>query len=93
VEVKNGADIALTVVEVGKGNRDYTKRMTSRIETVETEIMQMSAEELATFREWFAEFEADEWDRQFAAHVKAGKLDHLAEKARRDFETGLLTEL
>ena len=75
------------------GNRDYTKTMTSRIEKVETEIMQMSAEELATFREWFAEFEADEWDRQFAANVKAGKLDHLAEKARRDFETGLLTEL
>ena len=29
--------------------------MTSRIEKVETEIMQMSAEELAAFRDWFVE--------------------------------------
>jgi hypothetical protein len=33
---------------------------------------------------WFFQFEADAWDRQFKADVHGGKLDTLAEKAIRD---------
>ena len=67
--------------------------MTSRIEKIETEVMQLSAEELDAFRAWFAEYDFDAWDRQIEADSKAGKLDHLSAAAMRDYEAGLTTEL
>ena len=51
----------------------------SKVENLEKQIQQLSPEELAEFRRWFAEFDAHLWDRQFEADVKAGKLDALAE--------------
>ena len=38
------------------GDRDYTEVMTSRIEKIETEVMQLSAKELDAFRAWFADY-------------------------------------
>lgn len=32
----------------------------------------LSADELARFREWFDEFDAEVWDRQFAEDAKSG---------------------
>lgn len=64
----------------------------SRIEKIEAEIQDMSPEERAAFRAWFAEFDADEWDRQFEADVEAGKLDALADSALRDHAAGLTTK-
>lgn len=55
----------------------------SKVEELEKQIEQLSAVELAEFRRWYAEFDAQVWDRQFEADVKAGKLDALAEKASR----------
>jgi hypothetical protein len=37
----------------------------SRVEKVESQISELSSAELAAFREWFAEFDASAWDRQF----------------------------
>jgi len=54
----------------------------SRVEKIESQIGELSSAELAAFREWFVEFDACAWNRQFEADVKAGKLDSLAEKAR-----------
>ena len=65
----------------------------SRIEQIEAEIQRMSPEELAMFRAWFAEFDWESWDRQFAEDVKAGKLDALAGVALRDHEAGHSTKL
>lgn len=65
----------------------------SKVENLEREIQQLSPEELAEFRRWFAEFDAQIWDRQFAADVAAGKLDSLAEKALRAHAAGESTEL
>jgi hypothetical protein len=65
----------------------------SRVEQIETEIRRMSSEELALFRAWFAEFDAESWDRQFAEDVKAGKLDALTALAIRDHEAGHSTKL
>ena len=56
----------------------------SRVEKIESQIREFSSEELAAFRDWFAEFDASAWDRQFESDVKAGKLDSLAEKALND---------
>ncbi len=51
------------------------------MEIIERQIKELSPKELAEFREWFAEFDGELWDRQFEADVKAGKLDALAERA------------
>ena len=64
-----------------------------KIENLEQQVRALSAEELARFREWFAQFDAEAWDRQLEADVKAGKLDKLAERALRAHATGQSTEL
>jgi hypothetical protein len=53
----------------------------SKVEAIEQQIEKLSADELAAFRRWYAAFDAEVWDRQFASDVKTGKLDALAEKA------------
>jgi hypothetical protein len=65
----------------------------SRIEKVETEIERMRAEELAAFRAWFAEFDAQAWDRKLEADVHAGKLDGLADRELRKHGTGQSSKL
>lgn len=53
----------------------------TRVEVLEQEVQKLSSEELASFRRWFAEYAADQWDRQIERDVKEGKLDALAERA------------
>jgi hypothetical protein len=64
-----------------------------KIEVLERQVQDLSAEELAEFRRWFAAFDAEVWDRQFEADVKAGKLDALAAKALQDHAAGRSTQL
>jgi hypothetical protein len=64
----------------------------SKVESLEKRISALSAEELAEFRQWFAEFDAAAWDRQIERHAKAGKLDALADEALRDHASGKSTE-
>ncbi len=65
----------------------------SKVENIESQIEELSPEELATLREWFAKFDAEAWDRQFEDDVKAGRLDALAERALRDRLAGRSTKL
>ena len=65
----------------------------SKVEAIENQIKELSREELAKFRAWFAEFDGELWDRQFEADVKAGKLDAIAENALRDHRSGQSTKL
>ena len=60
----------------------------SKIEQIEHQVKALSAEELAAFRQWFAVFDADAWDRQFEADVTAGKLNTAAARALRDHAAG-----
>lgn len=53
----------------------------SKVEAIEKQIEKLSPDELAAFRRWYAAFDAESWDRQFEADVKAGKLDALADRA------------
>jgi len=64
----------------------------SKLEALEKRVSALSAEELAEFRRWFAEFDAAAWDRQIARDVNAGKLDTLADEALRDHVGGKSTE-
>jgi hypothetical protein len=65
----------------------------SKLEIIEGQIKELSREELAQFREWLARFDADVWDHQLEADVKAGRLDALAENALRDHRAGRSTKL
>ncbi len=65
----------------------------SKVENLEKEVEQLSDQELAQFRRWFAEFDAELWDRQFEADVKSGKLDKLADKALQEHAAGRSTKL
>jgi hypothetical protein len=65
----------------------------TRVEALERQVKELSPEELAEFRRRFAEFDAQAWDRQFEADVKAGKLDALADKALRAHAAGETTKL
>ena len=60
----------------------------SKVESIEGLIQELSAQELAKLREWFAQYDAEAWDRQMEADAKAGKLDALAERALRDHLAG-----
>jgi len=60
----------------------------SKVEAIEQQIEKLSPDELAAFRRWYAAFDAEVWDRQFEADVKAGKLDSFAEKALRAHNAG-----
>ncbi|HEY4234720.1 MAG TPA: hypothetical protein VGM76_14900 [Lacipirellulaceae bacterium] len=64
----------------------------STVEEVEAALQRMSPEERATFRAWYAEFDADEWDRQLKADAAAGRLDWLVAEARKDLKEGRCTE-
>ena len=78
----------------GRTARDRTKghRM-SKVASIESRIQELSPEELAELRDWFAKFDAEAWDRQFEADVKAGKLDAMAERALCDHLDGRSTKL
>jgi len=60
----------------------------TKIEKLERDVRALTAKELSSFREWFAEFDAAAWDRQLEEDVKAGKLDAMADAALADHRAG-----
>ena len=48
------------------------------VQELQSAVSQLSAEELARFREWFDKFDAEVWDRQFEEDAKSGKLDSVS---------------
>jgi hypothetical protein len=65
----------------------------SRIEDIENEIRRLTPAELATFREWFLEFDAELWDRQIEADARAGKLNKTADAALMSHRKGESSEI
>ena len=63
-----------------------------KLEEIEDQIRNLSGNELAAFRKWYAEFDAQAWDHQSEIDAKAGKLDALAEDARKAHKEGKSTE-
>lgn len=60
---------------------------------LENAVTGLSPGELARFRAWFSEFDADAWDRKLEEDVKNGRLDALADEAIRAHRAGKTTEL
>lgn len=65
----------------------------SNLQEIEAAISKLSADELAAFRAWFAEFDAEIWDRKFEEDVAAGRLDGLANRALQHLQEGRCTDL
>jgi hypothetical protein len=65
----------------------------SNVQEIEEAIRRLSPEDLAALREWFAEYDADAWDRQIEQDAEAGRLDWLVEEAVRDFKAGRYKDL
>ena len=64
-----------------------------KVNDLERQVQGLSADELAAFRRWFAEFDGEAWDRQFESDAKAGKLNSLAERARQAHAAGKSSKL
>jgi hypothetical protein len=65
----------------------------TRIAEIEQAVQHLAPADLAQFRQWFTEFDAAAWDRQFEQDVAAGRLDALAAEAIDDLRNGRCTEL
>jgi hypothetical protein len=65
----------------------------SNLKEIERAVSQLSTEELAAFRLWFAEFDAEIWDQKFEDDVASGRLEGLAEKALKHLREGNCTDL
>jgi hypothetical protein len=75
-----------------KPNAVYAPHMSS-VHEIETAITKLSRQELLAFRNWFSEFDAAMWDKQFEEDVAAGHLDALADDAIRDLREGRCRDL
>jgi len=60
----------------------------TNVEAIEKEIEKFPPKELAEFRHWCADFDADAWDTQIEAGAASGKLDALAEEALAEYRAG-----
>lgn len=60
----------------------------TRLQKIESEVASLSQQELAQFRAWLDEYEAEQFDQQIENDAKAGRLDRLAEQAKNDHAKG-----
>jgi len=60
----------------------------NRVEKIEGQVKELTAQELARFRAWFAEYDWNVWDGELERDVESGKLDGLASEALADHEAG-----
>lgn len=63
------------------------------VESIQTAIESLSAEELARFRAWFEQRDWQQWDDQIEADSAAGKLDFLVQEAKRVVSNDELQDL
>jgi hypothetical protein len=65
----------------------------TNVASIEQAVAKLPPADLAEFRRWFAEFDADAWDAQIEADAAAGKLDALAEEALAEYHAGKAQEI
>jgi hypothetical protein len=62
------------------------------VKEIEEAVLRLSASEFALFRAWFAEHDAEAWDRRIEDDIAAGRLDALADEALEDLRADRCTE-
>jgi hypothetical protein len=65
----------------------------SAVEKLQRQVQALSHDELAQFRAWFLEYDAEVWDTEIEQDAVAGRLDAHAARALRDLATGDTTPL
>jgi len=58
------------------------------LQQIEQAVRELKPQDLKAFRDWFAEYDAANWDQQIEEDEAAGRLDHLADEAIRHFREG-----
>jgi hypothetical protein len=61
----------------------------STVAEIEKAIEQLLPDEFRELRDWFAERDWEDWDRQIERDAAAGKFDALREKVRRNYAAGV----
>ena len=64
-----------------------------KVDNIEKEVQELAKSELAAFRKWFLEFDAQAWDCQIEEDVRKGRLDKLADEALAADRTGKVIDL
>ena len=65
----------------------------SKVEEIQSTIASLPPEDYAHLRQWFAERDWDQWDREIERDTAAGKLDFLIDEAVAEKAQGHLQEL
>jgi hypothetical protein len=63
------------------------------VEDIQRTITTSPDRELVRLREWFEDLDAQIWDGQIEAHIRAGKLEPLAREALDEYHAGRCDEL
>lgn len=63
------------------------------IQELEQAVIQLPPKELARFRKWFNEFDAQAWDKQLETDAETGRFNKIAEQALKDYHAGKAKEL
>lgn len=63
------------------------------VKEVEQAVSHFTAEELKTFRQWFADFDMEQWDLKIEKDSNSGRLNHLIHKALGEHSVGRSTDL
>lgn len=63
------------------------------VKEIEREIKKLPSKRLTAFRDWFARFDSDAWDRQIEKDARAGKLGALAREALASYRSGKAREI
>jgi hypothetical protein len=58
------------------------------LEELERSITHLPPDELERFRQWFLDFDAENWDHQMESDMAAGHLDSLADSAISEHRAG-----
>ena len=65
----------------------------TKVKKLEDEVQNLSPTDLATFREWFRKYDAEEWDQKIEVDVREGRMDKLAEQALAEHAAGTSEEI
>ena len=60
----------------------------TKVEKLEIEVQNLNRTDLATFREWFRQYDDKEWDQQIEVDVREGRMGELAKEALAEYAIG-----
>lgn len=58
------------------------------LQEIENSVKELTPEQLAKFRDWFQEYEANQWDQQIENDAFSGKLDAISNEAINEHRDG-----